>query len=97
MGFVVVEPVDGDDLDRLITALVNVTGVVHQLLMSVERETGAEGVELIDLAADRLHEIFCVIAEQYDDDELAELTGTLALATLLVADELGLGDTFRTA
>ena len=96
MGYVVVEPLDGDELDRFITALVNVTGIVHQLLLAVAEQTGADGVELIDLAAGRLRDIFCVLAEQYGDDELAELTGAIAMATLLVADELGLGDTFRT-
>ena len=94
MDFVVVEPQDGDELDRLITALLNVTGVVHQLMHAVA-DDGAEGIEAIDLAAERLREMLCTVAEHYADEELAEVTGVLALSTLIAANELGLGDAFR--
>jgi hypothetical protein len=92
--FVVVEPRDGDEIDRLITALINATGTVHQLLLDVREQTGAEGVDMIDLAADGLHDIFCVVSEQWGDEELGEVTGLLAWMTLLIADELGIREHF---
>jgi hypothetical protein len=92
--FVVVEPRDGDEIDRLITALINATGTVHQLLLDTSETTGAEHVDLIGLAAERLHDIFCVVSEQWGDEELGEVTGLLAWITLLIADELGIRDHF---
>jgi hypothetical protein len=92
--FVVVEPRDGDEIDRLITALINVTGTVHQLLLDVGEQSGAAGIDVIDLAADRLHDIFCVVSEQWGDEELAEVTGLFAWMTLLIAEELGIRDDF---
>ena len=97
MEFVVVEPRDGDELERLITALVNVTGLVHQILLDTAEQTGADGVDLVDIAAERLREISCVVAEQWGDDELGEVTGLLAWMSLLIADELGIRDTFAPA
>ena len=91
-----VEPADGDELERLITALLNATGIVHQLMHAIAAE-GFEGIEAVDLAADRLREMLCTVAEHYADGELAEVTGVLALSTLIAADELGLGDAFRPA
>ena len=97
MEFVVVEPRDGEELERLITALLNLTGLVHQLLLDTGEQTEAEGVELVDVTACRLHEMFCVIAEQWADEELGEVTGLLAWMSLLIADELGVRDTFDPA
>jgi hypothetical protein len=85
-----VEPQDGDDLERLITALVNATGAVHRVIDSTEHRPDADGVEVIDLVAERLHGILALMAEHRSDDELDFVTGALAEVTLLIADELDL-------
>lgn len=92
--YVTVEPLDGSELERLITALLNATGVVHQLIEATERPPGADGVEVIDLAAERLRACLAFIAEFYGDDELALVTGVLAQATLVAAEDLGLGELY---
>lgn len=89
-----VEPQDGHDLDRLITALLNVTGVVHRLIESIGDHPGIDGVELIGLVAERLRGCLTLLAEHHSDKELALMTQALADATLLVARSLGLGDCF---
>jgi hypothetical protein len=92
--YVIVEPRSGDELDRLITALLNATGVVHQVVTAADEPSGGDGVEVIGNAAVRLRQILAVVAEHHNDDELAVVTGLLAQATLLVAEELGPGDCF---
>lgn len=88
-----VEPLDGPELDRLVTALLNVTGAVHQI---VERELArGEGLTVIDRSAERLREILAVVAEHHSDDELRTGTQFLAITTMLIADEEGFGEVFR--
>ena len=89
-----VEPVDGHELDRLITALLNATGVVHQVINAEDRP-GDDGVEVIGRVAARLREPLAMLAEHHGDEGLAEVTGTLGAATLLVANELGLEGLFE--
>ena len=52
---IVVEPQDGRDLDRLVTALLNATGVVHRAIEDSARPRRAEGLEVVELVADRIH------------------------------------------
>jgi hypothetical protein len=40
--YVVVEPRDGHELERVITKLVNFTGVVHHLIDTIECQPGTE-------------------------------------------------------
>jgi hypothetical protein len=91
--FVVVEPTDGPELDRAITSLLNVTGVVHQVIESVLYD-GYDGVDAIDEAASRIRGWLTVFAEHHDDDELEVVTRLLATITLIVGEELDLGDMF---
>ena len=42
-----VEPIDGPELDRLITALLNATGTVHQLIDDEQRDGYTDGLEII--------------------------------------------------
>lgn len=95
--FLVVEPLDGPELDRLITALLNASGAVHQVIVAEGGQPGVpseDGLEIIDRAAARLRSNLAVVAEHHDDEELSRVTGILALATMLVAEEGGFDDVF---
>jgi hypothetical protein len=89
-----VEPLEGAELDRLITALLNATGAVSQVI-DREIDDGCEGVEVIERSAERLRAILAVVAEHHGDEELAVITEFLAIATMLIAEEEGFADTFR--
>jgi len=89
-----VEPLEGAELDRLITALLNATGAVRQVI-DREIDDGREGVEVISRSAERLRAILAVVAEHHGDEELAVITEFLAIATMLIAEEEGFADTFR--
>jgi hypothetical protein len=85
---IVVEPENGTDLERLITALLNVTGVVHRFIQTAQKRPGAGGLEIIGAVAARLHGALGPLAEQRSDEELRELTQLHAEATLLAAADL---------
>ena len=89
-----VEPLEGAELDRLITALLNATGAVRQVI-DREVDDGSEGIEVIGRSAERLRAILAVVAEHHGDDELAVITEFLAITTMLIAEEEGFADTFR--
>ena len=89
-----VEPLEGAELDRLITALLNATGAVRQVIDS-EIDDGCEGAEVISRSAERLRAILAVVAEHHGDEDLAVITEFLAIATMLIAEEEGFADTFR--
>jgi hypothetical protein len=91
---IVVEPEHGHELDRLITALLNATGVVHRAIEDTPRPRAAEGLEVVGLVADRIRGSLTLLAELRTDEELRVATQVLAEATLLVAGELGLGEMF---
>jgi hypothetical protein len=91
---ILVEPHHGHDLDRLITALLNATGVVHRAIEDTDHPPGADGVEIVGLVADRIRSSLTLLAELRSDEELALTTQVLAEATLLVAGELGLEGNF---
>lgn len=90
-----VEPLDGPELDRLITALLNATGCVHQLIEDAKDEGFTDGLEIIGHCASRLRASLAVLAEHHEDDELALVTGLLGYATLLVAQDGDFDDVFR--
>ncbi|MCL4286939.1 MAG: hypothetical protein KJ006_04735 [Thermoleophilia bacterium] len=91
---ILVEPLEGAELDRLITALLNATGAVHQVIDGVIA-AGGEGVEVIGRSAERLRAILAVVAEHHGDEELRVITEFLAIATLLIAEEEGFAEAFR--
>jgi hypothetical protein len=92
---ILVEPEHGHDLDRLITALLNATGVVHRVIEDTHHPATADGVQIVGLVADRLRGLLALLAELRSDEELALATQVLAEATLLVAEDLGLEGAFR--
>jgi hypothetical protein len=87
---ILVEPQNGHDLDRLITALLNATGVVHRVIEATDHPRAADGLEIVGLVADRIRALLTVLAELRSDEELALVTQVLAEATLLMAADLGL-------
>jgi hypothetical protein len=87
---VTVEPLDGSELDRLVTALLSATGVVYRAIEATD-----EGEPLVDAVARRAHGALASFAEHYSDEELGQFTGVLAHITLLLAEDLGLGHHFR--
>jgi hypothetical protein len=89
-----VEPQTGHDLDRLITALLNTTGVVHRVIESSDHPPEMDAVDVIGTIADQLRDTLAALAEHNSDDELALVTQVLAQTTMLVATELGLGGLF---
>jgi hypothetical protein len=92
---ILIEPEHGHDLDRLVTALLNATGVVHRAIEDTEHPPDADGVEIIGVVADRLRACLTLLAELRSDEELAQTTQVLAEATLLIAGELRLEGNFR--
>ena len=93
----VVEPLEGPELDRLITALLNVTGSVRMVVEEEQRSPFLEGVEVIDRCATRLRATLAVFAEHHDDEQIAPITEFLALTTMLIAQEGGFDDVFNEA
>ena len=94
MDFVVVEPVDGTELERLVTALLNATGTVHQVLESTECPADADGEQVIGVVAERIRRTIAAVGEHYPEEELAAVTGLLAHIALLIAGDLGLSGCF---
>ena len=97
MDFPQVEPLDGPEIDRLITALLNFTGVVKVVIEATPAaaEDPPDGVAVIDQASAELRRRLAPIAEHHDDEELAYIRHFLALSAVVVADGIGAGDVFR--
>ena len=92
---IVIEPQHGHELDRLVTALLNATGVVHRAIEDTPYPPESDGVEIIGVVADRLRGSLTVLAEQRSDEQLELATQVLAESTRLMAGELGLEGVFR--
>ena len=90
----VIEPVDGTELERLITALLNATGVVHRLIEDVQSEGSVEGVEIIDVSAERLRNSLTFLVEHFSDDDLLPVTCCLGIIAYEAAEHLGIEDVF---
>jgi hypothetical protein len=82
------------ELDRLILALLNATGVTYRAIEATD-DPDAGGSRIIAAVADRLRGALATFAEHYSDEEMGELSGVLAQITLLLAEDLGLEDYFR--
>jgi hypothetical protein len=93
--YITVEPRDGRELDRLITALLNASGVMHRIIEDCKGRKGLEGLAIIDAAAARTRHAVAVMAEHRNDHELALVTGALAEMALLMATDIGVGHHFR--
>ncbi len=92
---ILVEPMDGPELDRLVTSLLNATGAVHQVVEAELCDPAIGGLAVIGRAAERLRAILAVVAEHHGDEELAVITEFLAITTMLIAEEEGFADAFR--
>lgn len=90
----IVEPIIGPELDRLITALLNVTGTVHQVIEQVQDDGEEDGLEIIGLSAMRLRAALSLFAEHHTDEELEPITEFLGLAALLIAKDGGFDEIF---
>ena len=90
----IVEPIEGPELDRVITVLLNATGAVHQLVED-EVAAGHFGADIVDRVADRLRSILVLFEEHRSDEELAEITEFLAIATLMIAEHCGFDAVFH--
>lgn len=91
---VIIEPVDGTELERLITALLNATGVVHQLIGQVEMEGEVEGVEIIGRCAERLRSSLSFLVEHFSDEDLFPVTCCLGIISVLAAEDGGFDEVF---
>jgi len=92
---IIVEPIDGAELDRLVTALLNVTGSVHQIVEAEMEDPLAGGLEVIGRSADRVRAALSIVAEHRDDDALRPMTEFLAVVTMLIAGEGGFEEAFE--
>ncbi len=90
---VLVEPLDGSELERLVTVLLNLTALVSRVIES-SIEEGGDGLEIIDRAAAKLASSFAFVAEHHTDAELRVAVQILIEATLSTAEDLDAGDAF---
>lgn len=99
MDFPQVEPIDGPEIDRLITALLNVTGVMHQIIAATPAFEAhgheADGATVMAQAAAETRTLLAQVAEHHDDEELAYLRHFLAVCTVVLADGIGVLGHFR--
>ena len=92
---IIVEPIDGAELDRLVTALLNVTGTVHQIIEVEMEDPSADGLQVIGRSAERVRAALSVVAEHHDDEQLRPMTEFLAVVTMLIAGEGGFAEAFE--
>ncbi|MEX2194160.1 MAG: hypothetical protein WD844_02655 [Thermoleophilaceae bacterium] len=71
-----VEPRDGQELDRLITAMLNLTGTVRRVVEADDDECAGDldGEQVIGVCAERLRGMLTFVAEHHSDEELALVT-----------------------
>lgn len=91
-----VEPLNGSDLERLVTVLLNLSGCVNTMIES-ELDAGTAGIAVIDQVANATRQLLAEVAEHHDDEELASAVQILAEASLLLAHGIGMDDVFRAA
>ncbi len=89
-----VEPRDGPELDRLITVLLNATGVVKRVIDDSLEHANGDGVEIIGAAAKRLGTALAPLAGHRSDEQLAAAVDLLAEATVIAAADLELSSAF---
>jgi len=85
---IMVEPVDGTELERLVTVLLNLTGLVGLVIDRSALEGGTE-VDVIGRVADRVHSSLAVVAEHHDDEDLRLVVQILLEGAVLTGEDLG--------
>lgn len=88
-----VEPIDGSDLERLVTALLNATGCARTMI-EAEVDAGIQGLAVIDRVAETMRQLLAPVAEHHGDDELALVVEVLAASAVLLAHGIGMADVF---
>lgn len=88
-----VEPADGRELERLVCAMLNLTGLTKRLVDEAI-EDGVTGVAVIDRVAAEMVAMLAPVAEHTTDDELAMATAVTGFSALTLAAELDLSDLF---
>jgi hypothetical protein len=99
MPFPIIDPVDGPETDRFVTVLLNLGGVMHQIVASTPSfeadEHEADGLAVIAEAAQETRRLLAQVAEHNEDEDLEFVTQFLALTTLVLADGIGHSHVFR--
>jgi hypothetical protein len=90
---VLVEPVDGSELERLVTVLLNMTALVSRVI-EASMAAGGDGPEIVDRVAAQLASSLAFVAEHHTDVELRGAVQILIEATLSTAEDLDVGDAF---
>jgi hypothetical protein len=92
-----VEPIDGPEIDRLITALLNISGLFHQIIEATPEFAAddADGMVIIGQAAERAGRLLAGAEQFYSEADLAQITNFLAIATVVLAHGMGVSDLFR--
>lgn len=93
---IAVEPLNGSELERLVTVLLNLSGCVNTMIES-ELDVGTAGIAVIDQVADATRQLLAEVAEHHADEELATVVEILAEASLLLAHGIGMDDMSRAA
>lgn len=84
------DPLDGTELERLVTAVLTLTGLVHTVVVEAAQRCGADPLATMDLAALELRDVLTVLPEHHSDPDLAHATRIVAEAALIARLELGL-------
>src|SRR3954453_13774454 len=99
MDFPQVEPIDGPEIDRLVTALLNASGVMHRIVESTPAFESdgydADGLTVMAQAAQRTRTLLAQVVEHHGDEELAYIRQFLAVLAVVLAHGIGQADIFR--
>jgi hypothetical protein len=83
-----VDPLDGTELERLITALLTLTGLIHLLVAEAAERFGADPVATMNVVALELRDVLTILPEHHSDADLAHATRIVAEAALIAHAEL---------
>lgn len=93
MSFIV-EPRNGRELQRLVTAMLNMSGLIKRLVDDAVAD-GANGIAVIDGVADAVASALAPVAEHADDAEIRAATAVVGRSAICLAAALGLEDRLR--
>lgn len=89
-----VEPHDGRELERLVTAMLNVSGLIKRLVDEAVAD-GATGVSAIDRVAEQMLTALASVAEHTTDMDLQIATVITGSSAVCLARALGVADLMR--
>lgn len=79
MDFPVVEPICGPEIDRLVTALLDVSDVMRRIIETTPAFA----------ARGQTRALLARVAEHHNDEEIAYVRHFLAVCTIVLADGMG--------